>query len=615
MNNGRRYSLILCENTSRVKNSIFRVASKSEYKCLQYGNKLLVARASNTTGTATAISGLTVSTGVALAETIIPITGLTAGVTVGSYVVFGDVTGNLTERYQVVAVTADTSFEISHGLKTAIVVLDDDTVYAWDQSMNSVFEAVDDVATGEAVVLDSEYVDNMMVIENFADFEMLETSIAFTNATDSKLKFIGRNPGTWSNNVEIAIGTPAAFTSTDVAYAFAGIPLLDLFEYAPTGTEIAVVIKMGDVIVESYIVDFDTTAKDHNNKSTYVENVINNSSKYVFVKDNTANADAIKDYLYSTVVTATSVETLLGTVTLVNGEDSTITAADLLTAYELFDNKEAVDVDIIIANELDGGLAAKALVETRLDCIAFIGATYGDTVGKKSAVAVSNLIAWRKAGTLNFNSMFIVAAANYKYIYDRYNDKSRWINIAGDIAGLRAQTSTNRAAWWASAGLERGQIKNVTKLAFNPNNGQRDMLYKNGLNPVVAFPGQGTVMWGQKTLLDKASSFDRVNVRGLFNTMERALGKMAKYQVMEFNDNFTRNRIVSMIKPYLGSVKAGRGIQDFLVICDESNNTADVISRNNLVVDLYIKPTYVAEFIQLRFTNAGTNSFAEVIGG
>ena len=167
----------------------------------------------------------------------------------------------------------------------------------------------------------------------------------------------------------------------------------------------------------------------------------------------------------------------------------------------------------------------------------------------------------------------------------------------------------------ASAGLNRGQLKDVVKLAFNPNNGQRDVLYKNGLNPIVSFSGQGIVFWGQKTLLDKASSFDRVNVRGLFNTLERSLSKMAKYKVMEFNDTFTRNSIVSQIKPYLGSVKAGRGIQDFIVVCDESNNTNDIISRNYLVVDIYIRPTYVAEFVQLRFTNAGTNSFSEIIGG
>ena len=182
----------------------------------------------------------------------------------------------------------------------------------------------------------------------------------------------------------------------------------------------------------------------------------------------------------------------------------------------------------------------------------------------------------------------------------RYNDKNRWVNISGDVAGLRSATNTDRASWWASAGLERGQIKNVIKLAFNPVQSHRDFLYKNGLNPICSFPGQGNVVWGQKVLLDKASSFDRINVRGLFNTLERSLAKMAKYQVMEFNDNFTRNRIISMIKPFLSSVQAGRGIQDYLVICDESNNTPDVISRNQLVVDVFVKPTYVAEFIHLK---------------
>lgn len=179
---------------------------------------------------------------------------------------------------------------------------------------------------------------------------------------------------------------------------------------------------------------------------------------------------------------------------------------------------------------------------------------------------------------------------------------------------VRAQTNTNRASFWASAGLERGKIKNALKLAFNPSQSMRDLLYKNALNPIVTFPGQGTVMWGQKTLLSTPSSFDRVNVRGLFNTLERSMSLMAKYQLFEFNDTFTRNRVISMLKPYLGSVKSARGIADFLVICDESNNTPDVISRNQMVIDVYIKPAYAAEFINLRVTNAGTNSFSEVIG-
>ena len=570
------------------------------YNFLQYGNKLLVSRAANVYGTSTAISGVELAAD-ATATNTISLTSVT-GLTVGDMITFG----TDSDAYEIVSISG-TDIVIDRILETGYVAGDE--VNAFIISLNGMFEAVDDQSAGEAVANDYEYLKVAQVIENASDFESKESSLAFANSTASKLKIIARNPGAWSSDLEIAIATPSAFGATTPSFAFDGIGLDELFEYQPTGTEIGIIIKSGDTIVETWTVDFDETAKDHNNKSTYVETVINNGSSYIFVKDNTANTDTIKDYCAEVNGVAGS------TISLVYALDSDIQADDLLNAYDIFSNKEELDIDIVIANELDAGVSAKNLVDTRKDCIAFIGANYGDVVGKKSATATANLIDWRKSGSINYNNMFVVASGNYKYQYDRYNDKYRWVNIAGDIAGLRAQTSMNRASWWASAGLERGQIKNVTKLAFNPTQGQRDLLYKNGINPICSFPGQGTVMWGQKTLLAKPSSFDRVNVRGLFNTMERALSKMAKYQIMEFNDNFTRNRIVSMIKPYLSSVQAGRGIQDFLVICDESNNTADVISRNQLVVDIYIKPTYVAEFIQLRFTNAGTNSFAEVIGG
>ena len=209
--------------------------------------------------------------------------------------------------------------------------------------------------------------------------------------------------------------------------------------------------------------------------------------------------------------------------------------------------------------------------------------------------------------------MWVSLVANYKYQYDRYNDVYRWINMAGDVAGLRAESTENYAAWWASAGLNRGQIKNVQKLAYNPNKTQVGTLYNNGINAIVTFPGQGTVLWGQKTMLDKASSFDRVNVRGLFNVIERALAKMSKYQIFELNDTFTRNKIVSMINPYLETVKSDRGIQDYLVVCNETNNTPDIISRNQLIVDIYIKPTYAVEFLNLRFINSGVNDFSTVV--
>ena len=568
------------------------------YNFLQYGNKLLLSRAANIGGTATEISGMTVTAN--SASNIVAVSDVSE-IYVGDFISFDQA-----EFYEVTDVNV-LELTLDRSLETGVVA--GDAVYSWIQTMNGVFEAVGVNAAEEAVVNEHEYVGKLMVIENATDFEMKESSIAFTNSADSKLKIIARNPGSWCEDLEIAIATPTSFGTEIASMAFDGIGLDELFEYQPTGTEIGIIVKMGDEIVETWTVDFDETAKDHNNKSTYIETVINNGSSYIFVKDNTTNTDEISDYCYG-------VDGVSGpTIRLVYGADSEIQADDILNAYDIFSNKEELDIDIVIGNETDAGASALSLVEERKDCIAFIGANYGDTVGKKGATATKELIDYRKSGAWNLNNMFVVACGNYKYQYDRYNDKYRWINIAGDIAGLRAQTSMNRASWWASAGLERGQIKNVTKLAFNPTQGQRDLLYKNGINPICAFPGQGTVMWGQKTLLSKPSSFDRVNVRGLFNTMERALSKMAKYQIMEFNDNFTRNRIVSMIKPYLSSVQAGRGIQDFLVICDESNNTQDVISRNQLVVDIFIKPTYVAEFIQLRFTNAGTNSFAEVIGG
>jgi phage tail sheath protein FI len=584
------------------------------YNFLQYGNKLLVSRAANVDGIAAEISGITVSGDVTTGN-VVAITGVTSGLTVGNFVAFEDGTSGgskISNTYEISSIVTDTSITLDRNVEELV---DGDTynkIFSVTRTMNGVFEATSD---GTVV---TDYLSTAVVIENATDFETKEsTSITFNEAT-AKLKIIARSTGAWSSNLEVAIALPSAFGQTVPSLAFDGISLDSLYEYVPTGTEVALIVKLDGTIVETWNVDFDENAKDFNNKSNYIENVINSKSSYIFVKDNTANTSPIENYIHT--VGGASSSTVGSTISLALGLDSEIVPAHILNAYDLFLNKEELDIDIVIANETNSS-AVVDLVEERKDCIGFIGATYSSVVGQKSALAVGNLIEWRKGtgafstDNVSVNSMFAVACGNYKYQYDRYNDKYRWVNIAGDIAGLRAQTSMNRASWWASAGLERGQVKNVTKLAFNPTQGQRDLMYKNSINPIVSFPGQGTVMFGQKTLLSAASSFDRVNVRGLFNTMERALGKMAKFQVMEFNDNFTRNRIVSMIKPYLSSVQAGRGIQDFLVVCDESNNTSDVISRNQLVVDIYIKPTFVAEFIQLRFTNAGTNSFAEVIGG
>lgn len=614
------------------------------YNFLQYGNKLLIARAANTNGSTESYADTTVISVDETDDKIVHVSDA-QDVSVGDMIKF-----NTTDDENVYLVDQVNFVDTENGIDVQLVLDREVSIDFVPEAGTEVLKYIictnglieigdeystqyvtfdeDEVAIGDErtyTIYDDpvqnrvQYFNTNKFIGNSTDFEMEEQSIVFASPSKSKLKFISRNPGAWANKVEICVAPPSAFLANDenyashqTKYAFEGIAVDDLFEYAPKRSQFGVIIRLDGEIKETFLVDTLKTAKDSNNKSMYVENVINNQSKYVFVKDNTSNPHMVGD---TTLFLDPVTNTYVGYVPkLIHGNDSDIQQDDLLDAYELFSNKEELDVDIVIANELDGSVSARNLVGSRQDCIAFIGANYGDIVGKKATDATQNLVAWRLSGDINYNSMFCAAFGNYKYQYDRYNDVYRWVNIAGDMAGLRAQTSTNRATWWASAGLERGQIKNVTKLAFNPTQAMRDILYKNSVNPCVTFPGQGPVCWGQKTLLNEASSFDRINVRGLFNTLERALGKMAKHQVMEFNDTFTRNRIVSMINPYLSTVQAGRGIQAFLVQCDEQNNTADVISRNQLIVDIYIKPTYVAEFVLLRFTNAGTNSFASIIG-
>ena len=205
--------------------------------------------------------------------------------------------------------------------------------------------------------------------------------------------------------------------------------------------------------------------------------------------------------------------------------------------------------------------------------------------------------------------------SGYKYMYDRYNDLYRYVPLNGDVAGLCVRTDQTRDPWFSPAGFNRGQIKNIIKLPFNPRKAERDLIYPNGVNPVVAFPGQSTILFGDRTLLNKPSAFDRINVRRLFIVLEKAISVVAKFSLFEFNDAFTRSQFKNLIVPYLRTVQGRRGITDFLVVCDETNNTPDVIDRNEFVGDIYIKPARSINFIQLNFVAVGTGvQFSEVVG-
>jgi len=213
------------------------------------------------------------------------------------------------------------------------------------------------------------------------------------------------------------------------------------------------------------------------------------------------------------------------------------------------------------------------------------------------------------------STSYAVIDSGYKYTYDRFNDKYRWVATNGDVAGLCVNTSITNADWISPAGLSRGGLRNVVKLAYNPNKADRDELYQNRVNPIVTFPGSGAVLFGDKTALASPSAFDRINVRRLFLNIEKRVENLGKAILFEINDEVTRGGFLATINAYLNDIVAKQGITDFLVVCDSTNNTADVIDRNEFVAELFIKPARSINYVTVTFTATRTGvSFAEVVG-
>jgi phage tail sheath protein FI len=254
-----------------------------------------------------------------------------------------------------------------------------------------------------------------------------------------------------------------------------------------------------------------------------------------------------------------------------------------------------------------------SVAETRLDCVVFASpqnVSTGDPIVGNGPTVTSAIVAYRNALP---STSYAVLDSGYKYQYDRYNDTYRWVPLNGDIAGLCARTDAQQDPWFSPGGLNRGQVKSVVKLAATLNKADRDTIYKAGVNPVVTFPGEGTVLYGDKTLLSKPSAFDRINVRRLFIVMEKAIATAAKYQLFEFNDPFTRAQFKNLIEPFLRDVQGRRGITDFRVKCDDTNNTAQVIDGNEFVADIFVKPNRSINYITLNFVAARSGiNFSEV---
>jgi hypothetical protein len=404
----------------------------------------------------------------------------------------------------------------------------------------------------------------------------------------------------------IAASGATVFSSWATSAAFAGLdsPVED------TKSFVIIVEAMGQgsteyETVETWNVSTDPTAVDDMGINRFIES-LNSKSRFIRVALNP---------IYKNNVIACSTSSWIQMGGGSNGTGSDALTTQCISGYSLYSNPEEIDVNIFI--DSDKALTVKRYLidvcEARMDSMAILDVPYESVVFARGNVEEG--LRRYVYETLNANTSYAAIYGNWLEVYDKWNSKYRWIPSSGHVAGVYANTDSVSDPWFAPAGLNRAQLTSVRRLAFNPKQGQRDLMYKYRINPVVGFAGQGQVIWGQKTLLDKESAFNRVNVRRLFIVLEKAIATAAKYFLFEPNDVTTRMLLVNMIDPFLRDVKARRGIYRFQIVCDETNNTNERMDRNELYCDIYIQPTRTVEFLVLSFIATKTGvSFNELAG-
>ena len=370
----------------------------------------------------------------------------------------------------------------------------------------------------------------------------------------------------------------------------------------------------GEVLEVYDSVSKGSDAKTAQGDTNYYVDVLYNQSEYIYWMDHVSTGSNWGSAVAGITFTALSAPF---TRSLVSGADgSAVSTAELKTAYEKYNDADTVDVNLIIAGKgnathIDNLIT---IAENRKDAIVFVSPERADVVNvTNSTTQTTNVKGFFDSIR---SSSYAVFDSGYKYTYDKYNDVFRYVPLNGDIAGLAARTDLIADSWFSPAGFNRGVIRGAVKLSYNPTQGQRDELYRARVNPVVTLPGQGTLLFGDKTGLSTPSAFDRINVRRLFITLEKAISTASKFQLFEFNDEFTRAQFRNIVEPFLRDVQGRRGVTDFRVVCDSSNNTANVIDSNEFRADIFVKPNRSINFIQLQFvaTRSGA-AFEEVVGG
>lgn len=450
--------------------------------------------------------------------------------------------------------------------------------------------------------------------------------------------FIAKWPGSLGNSLKVSTcpysATDSSFDNWTYASNFDEAPGTSQFA-ASVGAlndemHVAVIDEDGLIsgtsgtVLETFpFVSLAKNAKSTDGTSNYILDVVNNRSNYIWMVgygagefDSNAGEDAISGKNFGNSFPD------VYTASLANGSNSgSLNTGRYLTGFDLFEDKDTITVDFLIAPGMNSRADQTTVVNdlvstaqsTRKDCVVVASPARTDVVNvSNAATATTNAVATANTFT---NSSYLVVDNNYLKVYDKYNDKYRFIPAASSTAGIMAASDLNAAPWFSPAGSRRGQYLGITSLAYSPNKSQRDTLYRAGVNPIANIPGQGVLLYGDKTKLARPSAFDRINVRRLFLVIERAIAIAARNSLFEFNDEFTRAEFVNIVEPFLREIKGRRGITDFRVVCDETNNTPAVIDRNEFVANIFIKPARSINYITLNFVAVRTGvDFEEVVG-
>ena len=417
--------------------------------------------------------------------------------------------------------------------------------------------------------------------------------------------FTAKNPGKLGDNILVSVAGGAEFSGWDYESEFSSAP-------NDSENEIHVIVVDSSttpytVLEQFEFLSVEQGARLENGSNNFVLDVINSQSSWVTVAtvdfdDGAGNIDSAP---------------ILGEYQLVGGDSNgQLTQGEYTTGYDAFENKENIQIDFLIApagaqfNAPNIHKYLNSIAVQRKDCVAVASVKYQDLLNDSLSAGIGSYVS-----ALSENSSYLIVDGNHIKVYNKYEDKYEWIPAASSTAGVMAATDAVSAPWFSPAGSRRGQYLGVTEILVNPSKTERDVMYKAGINPIISMPGQGIMLFGDKTHLSRPSAFDRINVRRLFLVIERAISRAGENVMFEFNDEFTRAEFVNIVEPFLREIQGRRGITDFRVVCDDTNNTPEVVDRNEFIASCFIKPARSINYVTLNFVAVRTGvEFEEVVG-